>query len=396
MDIHEETYAIKDEIVKWRRELHKIPEVGMDLPKTFEYVKKKLEEFNIGNYTAYKNHSGISVVFGKNEGKTIAIRADMDALAIKEEANLEFKAENENMHACGHDGHTAILLGIAKILKANESELNGRIKLIFQPCEECAPGGAAAMIEDGVLENPKVDAILALHVENKQGVYNNGDVLVGYGSVSAADDPINIKIIGKGGHASTPNLCIDPISVATLLINNLQYILTREINQTVPTVITFSSIQGGRNSNNIIPDTVEIKGTVRNTDNETRKYVLQRIKEIVAGVTKLMRADYELNFDGGCPAVVNDKKMVDMFLKSAKNILGEKNVHIIDDCNMGAEDAGFFFEKIPGCYFRLYNPMAFEDGVIYPAHNSKYLMDDSVLYKGAAVMVQNAVNYLNN
>jgi len=395
MDILAQVHALSDEIVKWRRDLHRIPEIGMVLPKTFEYVKKKLDEFNI-EYTTYENHSGISAVLGKKEGKTIAIRADMDALAIKEETNLDFKSENDNMHACGHDGHTAILLGIAKLLKKNEDKLNGKVKLIFQPSEEIGPGGALAMIEDGVLENPKVDAMLALHVDSKLDAYKNGDILVRYGSMSAAEDPINIKIIGKGGHASTPNFCIDPISIATLLINNIQYILTREVNQTIPTVISFGSIQGGRNSNNIIPDIVEIKGTVRNTDNEIRKFLLQRIEEIVAGLTKIMRADFELDFYGGCPAVINDNTMVDILLKSSRKILGENHVHILNDYNMGAEDAGFFFEKIPGCYFRLYNPVAFEDGIVYPAHNSKYMMDDSVLYRGAAVMLQAALDYLES
>lgn len=395
MDALAQALAINNEIIKWRRDLHKIPEIGMILPETFEYVTKKLNEFNI-EYTTYNNHSGISAVLGKKDGKTIAIRADMDALEIKEETNLEFKSENDNMHACGHDGHTAILLGIAKILKENEDRLNGKVKLIFQPSEEVGPGGALAMIEDNVLENPKVDAMLALHVDNKVGDYKNGDVLVRYGSMSAAEDPINIKIIGKGGHASIPNMCIDPISVATLVINNIQYILSREVNQTIPTVISFGSIQGGRNSNNIIPDIVEIKGTARNTDNEIRKFVLQRVEEIVSGLTKIMRADYELDFYGGCPAVINDKTMVDMFLKSSRKILGESSVHILNEYNMGAEDAGFFFEKVPGCYFRLYNPSPFEDGSVYPPHNSKYIMDDSVLYKGVAVMLQSAIDYLDS
>ncbi|EKQ58082.1 MULTISPECIES: M20 family metallopeptidase [unclassified Clostridium] len=395
MNILAQAQALSDEIIKWRRDLHKIPEIGMVLPKTFEYVKKKLDEFNI-EYTTYENHSGISAVLGKKDGKTIAIRADMDALAIKEETNLEFRSENENMHACGHDGHTAILLGIAKILKENEDELSGKVKLIFQPSEELGPGGALAMIEDGVLENPKVDAMLALHVDSKIGEYKNGDVLVRYGGMSAAEDPINIKIKGRGGHASTPNLCIDPISVATLIVNNIQYILTREIDQTMPTVISFASIQGGRGSNNIIPDIVEIKGTVRNTDNEIRKFVLQRIEEIVSGLAKIMRADFELDFYGGCPAVINDKNMVDIFIESAKKILNEDEVHILNDYNMGAEDAGFFFEKVPGCYFRIYNPAAFEDGIVYPAHNSKYMMDDSVLYRGTALMLQTAIDFLNH
>jgi amidohydrolase len=394
MNISREVLNINNELITWRRDLHKIPEIGMILPKTFEYVINRLKEMDI-EYSTYENHSGICAVLGKKEGKTIAIRADMDALEIKEETNLDFKSENGNMHACGHDAHTAILLGVAKILKRNEEELSGKIKLIFQPSEECAPGGALAMIQDGVLENPKVDAMLALHVDNDSEKCKNGDVIVKYGSVSAFEDPINMKIIGKGGHASTPNLCIDPISIATLVINNIQYILTREIKQTVPTVISFSSIQGGRNSNNIIPDVVEIKGTLRNTDVETRKFVLKRIEEIVSGLTKIMGADFELNFDGGCPGVVNDTDMVDMFIKSSKKIVKEGEIHIAEDCVMGAEDAGFFFEKVKGCYFKLYNPVAFEDGIVYPLHNSKYIMDESVLYKGVALFLQSAIDYLS-
>lgn len=394
MNIINEALEINDELIKWRRDLHKIPEIGMVLPKTCEYVKSRLEEMGI-DYVTYENHSGICAVLGNKEGKTIAIRADMDALEIEEETNLDFKSENGNMHACGHDGHMAILLGTAKIFKKNEDLINGKIKLIFQPSEECAPGGALAMIEDGVLENPKVDAILALHVDNYTGNCKNGDVIAKYGSLSAFEDPINIKIIGKGGHASTPDLCIDPISIATLIINNIQYILTREIKQTIPTVISFSSIQGGRNSNNIIPDVVEIKGTARNTDAQTRKYVVKRIEEIVSGLTKIMRADYELNFDGGCLGVVNDDEMVDRFIESSKKILKEDEIQIRkNDCLMGAEDAGFFFDKVKGCYFYLYNPKAFEDGIVYPLHNSKYVMDDSVLYKGVALFLQTALDYL--
>lgn len=394
MNILSEALEINDELIKWRRDLHKIPEIGMVLPKTCEYVKNRLEEMGI-EYVTYENHSGICAVLGNKEGKTIAIRADMDALEIEEETNLDFKSENGNMHACGHDGHMAILLGTAKILKKNEALINGKVKLIFQPSEECAPGGALAMIEDGVLEDPKVDAILALHVDNYTPNCKNGDVIAKYGSLSAFEDPINIKIIGKGGHASTPDLCIDPISIATLVINNIQYILTREIKQTIPTVISFSSIQGGRNSNNIIPDVVEIKGTARNTDAETRKYVVKRIEEIVSGLTKMMRADYELNFDGGCLGVVNDDEMVDRFIESSKKILKEDEIQIRkNDCLMGAEDAGFFFDKVKGCYFYLYNPKTFEDGIVYPLHNSKYVMDDSVLYKGVALFLQTALDYL--
>lgn len=395
MNIIEESKNINDKIIMYRRDLHKIPETGMMLPKTAEYVINKLKDLNI-EFITYKSHSGICALIGNKEGKTIAIRGDMDALPIKEETNLTFKSENGNMHACGHDGHTAILLGLAEILKKHENELNGRVKLIFQPCEECGPGGAMAMIEDNVLENPKVDAIFALHTDNKIRKCNNGDVLVRYGSMSAYEDPINLKIKGKGGHASTPNICIDPISIATLIINNIQYILTREIDQTIPTLISFTSIQGGRGSNNVIPDAVEIKGTIRNTDPKTREYVLKRITEIIEGLTKIMKAEYELNFDGGCSGVINDNKMVDRFIKSAEKIMSKDCIHVLNDYNMGAEDAGFLFERVPGCYFLLHNPLAFDDGIIYPAHNSKFMMDDSVLYKGVALFLQCIKDYLED
>ena len=263
MNIIKECKELSSKIINYRRDLHKIPETGMMLPQTAQYVMDKLKQLNI-EFTSYSSHSGISAVIGNKEGKTIAVRADMDGLPIKEETNLSFKSENGNMHACGHDAHTAILLGLAELLKKHEDELNGKVKLIFQPCEECAPGGAMAMINDKVLHNPDVDAMIALHTDNGIREYDNGDVIVRYGSMSAYEDPINLKIIGKGGHASTPNICVDPISTATLIMNNIQYILTREINQTIPTLISFTSIQGGRGSNNVIPDVVEIKGTVRN------------------------------------------------------------------------------------------------------------------------------------
>lgn len=395
MNIIEESKNISSRIIGYRRELHKIPEIGMVLPKTAEYVKSKLKDLNI-DFTTYDGHSGICAVIGSKNGRTIAVRGDMDGLPIKEETNLNFKSTNGNMHACGHDAHTAILLGLAELLKRHEEELKGKVKLIFQPCEECGPGGALAMIEDNVLDNPRVDAMIALHTDNGVRNFKNGDVIVRYGSMSAYEDPINLKIIGKGGHASTPQICIDPISIATLVINNIQYILTREIDATVPSLISFTSIQGGRGSNNIIPDVVEVKGTVRNIDPKVRQFVLKRITEIVDGMSKVMKAEYELDFDGGCSGVMNDRKMVDRFISSAEKIVGKDSIHVLNDYNMGAEDAGFFFEKVPGCYFLLYNPLPFDDGIIYPAHNSKFMMDDSVLYKGAAVFYQTVMDYLEN
>ena len=395
MEIVKELENIKESIIKWRRELHMIPEVGLNLPKTAQYIKDRLSEMNI-DFKTYEKHSGITAVIGKKEGKTIAIRADMDGLPIKEECNLEFKSTTENMHACGHDGHMAILLATAKILKKHEDEINGKIKLIFQPCEECAPGGAEMMINDGVLENPKVDVILALHVDNKARNYKNGDFIVSYKSMFASDDPINIKIEGKGGHASIPNECVDPVAIGNLIVNNIQYILSREVNHTIPSLISFCGITTSTVSNNIIPDLVEIKGTTRNVDNNVRKYVLKRIEELAVGMSRLMKADCTVDFEGGCPPVINDYDLVEQFIKSAKSIFNKDEIHLIDEYSMGAEDAGFFFEKIPGCYFLLYNPKAYEDGIVYPAHNSKFMMDDSVLYRGAAAFIKTAIDVLNS
>lgn len=390
----EEAKAISDEIIAWRRKLHQIPEIGLVLPQTADFVQKRLTEMEI-SYTTFPNHSGIVALIGKKPGKTLALRADMDGLRIGEEADFDYRSQNENMHACGHDAHTAILLGAAKLLKQHENELNGQVKLLFQPAEE-GPGGALPMLEDGVLENPKVDAILALHMDRKLHNFSckNGDIIVKYGNSSAADDQVNITIIGKSGHGSEPHRCIDPIAVATLVVNSLQYIISREISPFSPCVITFGTMIGGHGAENIIPNTVELHGTIRNQDLATRSFVFQRIEEIVKYMTKAMRADYKLEFLNGYPPTKNDQERVDAFLTSARKILPEESIHISTEESMGGEDAGFFYQKVPGCFFRLYSALPFSDGEIYPGHSSRFVLDDSVLYRGTALFLQNAIDYL--
>ena len=385
---------IAEEITGWCRDLHRIPEIGLNLPKTAAYVTARLDEMGI-SYQLFERHSGIVVLLGKPTGKTIALRADMDALPIKELVESDYKSENEYMHACGHDAHTAMLLGVAKILKTHEDELNGQVKLLFQPAEE-GPGGAAPMIEDGVLENPKVDAILALHCDRTPGMgYQNGDMLVKYGNITAADDQIDIRIFGKGGHGAQPHLCVDPVAVAALVINNLQYIISREVKPGKAAVITLATVQAGRGAENIIPDEVYIRGTVRNSDMETRAFVFQRIDEILKGTCMAMRADYELKFDYGYPPVFNEQSMTDGMIATAKNLLGDDKVKLYTEQAMGGEDAGFFYQKVPGCFFRLYNPAPFADGEIYPGHNARFVLDDSILYEGTALLAQGAVDFLN-
>jgi amidohydrolase len=388
-----ESLKLKEDIMKWRRDLHQMPETGLYLPRTAEYVKRHLDEMGI-EYITFKGHSGIVALIGKrDEGKTIALRADMDALEIKEEVDLPFKSQNDKMHACGHDAHTAVLLGVAKLLKDSESKLNGCVKLIFQPAEE-GPGGAQPMIKDGVLEKPDVDAIMAMHVFNFDKSVKVGSVAVGYNTIFASDDQLSLKIKGKGGHGASPHECVDPIVVAAHVIIALQSIVSREVKPSDPAVVTIASMTAGRGTTNVIPDLVEILGTIRTLDLKTRDFVLKRIEEIVAGVTSGFRADYEIEFFNSYPPLINSKEMVDKFIESAGKVVSEDYIKIMEESQMGGEDASFFFEKVPGTYFFL-NTTNEQNGEVYPLHNSKFQLDDSVLYKGAAVFVQAAVDYLN-
>lgn len=386
-----EALKLKDTIVNWRRDLHKFPETGLILPKTAAYVMSRLDEMGI-SYKTYPNHSGIVGLIGNGKGKTIALRADMDGLKLSEETNLPFKSENDNMHACGHDAHTAILLGAAKILKQNEDQINGTIKLLFQPAEE-GPGGAEPMVKDGVMEDPKVDAIYALHVVNHKDM-PAGAISFNYKAMYAADDQVYIKIIGKGGHGSQPQQCIDPVVIASQVIIGLQQIVSREVSPFIQSVITIASVNIGRQTTNIISDYAEILGTIRNTNLETREYVLQRIEEIVAGITKGFRAEYELKYFDSYPPVINSKELTEKFVESAKKVIPAEHIFDKQDSSLGGEDAAFFFEKAPGTYFRL--NVAKKDGSeIYPNHNTKFDIDDSKLYIGTALLTQTVTDLLN-
>ncbi len=383
--------TIANEITQWRRELHQIPECGLLLPQTANYVQSKLQGWGIPYHT-YQRHSGILAVLGKPGSKTIAIRADMDGLRLKEETGLPYASKNDNMHACGHDAHTAILLGVAKLLKEQEHLLNGQVKLIFQPAEE-GPGGAPYMIKDGVLDG--VDAMLALHC-SRDPDHKPGDIAVRYGNMNAADDQAYLTIYGQGGHGASPHQCVDPVAISALVLTALQQIVSREIKPSTPAVITFATVQIGRGAENIIADSAFLKGTVRTPNYEVREFVLTRIREVVEGITAAMRGRCELEFKDGYPPLINDDKMVDRFLASASKLMPQENIHILPEGSMGGEDCAFFFEKVPGCFFRLEVAAPHTDGVVYPGHNSKFCIDDSLLYKGTGLFIQAVLDYLND
>lgn len=384
---------IQQEIVAWRRQLHKMPELGLILPKTADFVKGKLDEWGI-KYTTFTDNSGIVALIGKEGGRVLALRRDMDGLPIKEETGLDYASENDNMHACGHDCHTAMLLGTAKILKENESRLKGMVKLFFEPGEE-GPGGAAPMIAGGCMENPHVDAIYAMHVGAAGEGMKIGDITLHYGDVTAADDQFDLYIKGRGGHGAAPHMCVDPVVVATTVIQTFQTIVSREIDPTEPCVITVATLQAGRGAENIISDTCYMRGTVRNANMKNRDYVLKRMEEVVKGICMAMRADYDFKLDYGYLPVVNEKEMTDRLISSAQKVLGEEGVHVGGKQQMGGEDAGFFYQLVPGCFFNLCCTTKHSDGVQYPGHNCKFTVDDSRLYKGTAVFVQAVLDYLN-
>jgi len=383
---------IAEEITAYRRELHKIPELGLNLPMTRAFVTSKLDEWGI-DYQTYEGHSGVVATIGKCTDKVLAIRADMEALPIKEEIESEYMSTNENMHACGHDAHAAILLGTAKLLKENEDQLKGTVKLFFQPGEE-GPGGAAPMIADGCLQNPDVDAIFALHVGQKLPGVENGGIMVKYGDITAADDQFDLTVIGKGGHGAAPHMCIDPITVATQIINTLQTIVSREVSPNTPAVITVATLQAGRGAENIISDTCYMRGTIRNANMEMREYVLNRVQEVIKGICMAMRADYEFKLGYGYEPVTNETQMTDILINAAKGIVGD-NIIIYNEQTMGGEDAGFFFQRVPGCFFNLNVGAPAPDGVYYPAHNSKFNIDDSLLYLCTAIFLQATMDYFD-
>lgn len=391
MDIVEKARETESYIVNCRRILHQMPEIGLKLPETSAYVAGELKKMDI----EIRENVGVSGIVGLIKGgegkKTIALRADMDALPIKEETKLEFASKNGNMHACGHDAHTAILLGVAKVLSENKNEINGNVKLIFQPAEE-GPGGARLMLDDGAFENPKVDAVLGLHVGNLGNSSKAGTITVCYDNMMASLAKFTVRLIGKGCHGAYPQTGVDPVVMTGYFLSSLQSIVSRETAATDSAVITVGKINGGQ-ACNIIPESVELEGSVRAVDRNTRENILRRIEEIAKGISETMRGNYEFNCKLGYPPVINDEKFTKMFVNSARKIISEENIAVMNKPSMGGEDMAYFLEKVPGTFFFLNNPKAV-DGKFYPHHNSKFDIDESYLVTGAALLIQGTLDYL--
>lgn len=393
MDTLQLAKEISKEVIKWRRDLHQIPEVGLQLLKTSKYVANRLDEMGIEYRENVGGISGIvGLIRGGQEGNTIALRADMDALPVKEETGLSFASTNENMHACGHDAHTAILLGAAKILQEHREELKGNVKLIFQPAEE-GPGGAEPMLKDGAFENPKVDAVLGAHVGNIAPGLDKGEIYLNTENMMACLDDFRITFKGIGSHGAYPHQGVDPVTMTSYAITSIQEILSRELEPTQPAVITVGKIQGGT-AYNVIPGQVHVEGTARAVDEDTREYIAKRIGEIAENVAYGFRGEVEYDYHFGYPPLVNDKEFTERFKISAEKILPKEKVRTMEKPVMGGEDFAYYLGEAPGTFIFISTPKAV-DGKYYPHHNSKFDIEEDCLEIGVALFVQGAYDFLS-
>ena len=396
MDFLKEAKAMEQELVENRRWLHGHAEVAFDLTETKAYVRAKLEE--MGYSPADCGKTGLVVtVGGKRPGKVFLLRADMDALPIPEESGEEFASENGAMHACGHDLHTAILLGAAKLLKAHEEEISGTVKLMFQPAEEIFEG-AKDMIASGVLENPKPDAALMLHVTAAIPMPAGMFIVCAPGVSAPAADYFTIRVQGKGCHGSAPQNGIDALTAASHILLALQEIHARELAPSEEAVLTIGTFHGGTASN-VIADSAELGGTIRTYDEKTRAYLKERMTVIAESVAQAYRAEAAVEFGSGCPTLVNDGDLAKQIRESLAGLLGQRMVLNAADLGGmrggGSEDFAYVSQQVPALMLALAAGEP-SKGYAFPQHHPKVRFDESVLPIGAAAFAHAAVGWLEN
>jgi amidohydrolase len=369
------------EFIDVRQHLHAHPELSYQEFETSKFVQAKLNDLGIP-YEIKATTGVVGLIKGKNPGKRIvALRADMDALPIKEENNVPYRSKNEGvMHACGHDVHTTCLLGAAKILNNTKDEWEGTVKLIFQPGEEKNPGGASLMIRDGVLNDPTPSSIFGLHVHPGLAV---GKMSFRSGKVMASADELYFTIKGKGGHAASPHLCIDPILIASHLIISLQQVISRNNNPHNPSVLSITAFNGGTTTN-VIPNEVKLKGTFRAMDEEWRFKAHELIRTMTTNIVQSMGGEAELLIDVGYPSVYNNESLHDATWQKAIQYVGAQNVETTEK-RMGAEDFGYYTQQIPGCFFRL-GVMNEAKGITSGVHTPTFNIDESAIETGMGMM----------
>lgn len=393
MEFRKDIEEILPGVVADRRHLHEHPELAFEEYETSKFVAERLASLGVDDLKTGVGGTGVTGLIrgGKGDGKVVMVRADMDALPILEENDVEYKSTKPGvMHACGHDAHTAMLLGLTRLLMDVRSEFAGTVKVLFQPAEEVPPGGAIGMIEDGALENPRVDAVLGLHVSSETQA---GKIGMRSGSGSASSDRFRITVQGKGGHAASPHEAVDPVVIGSQIVLAFQTLVSRETNPIDSAVISTTAFIAGE-AFNVIPDTAELRGTVRTLDQDVREHLEKRLTEIATGIGKAGGADVVVDYIRGYPGIVNDPDMTDLVRNAAIASVGEENV-IESPVSMGGEDFSYFSLERPGCFFNV-GTRNEERGIVWGHHHPRFDVEEEGMSAGIATMGNAVLAYLDS
>jgi amidohydrolase len=386
--VKEKIAEMKDWLVETRRTIHMNPELGFEEVETSRLIAGYLEKFGLQVKTGMAKTGVIGLLKGGKPGKTVAIRADMDALPMEEANQVPYRSKVKGkMHACGHDAHVTILLGVARLFSSMGNQVQGNIKWVFQPAEE-GGGGGRVLTEEGVLENPKVDAIFGAHLFPDLKI---GRVGIHEKEGLAATDRFVIKMIGRGAHGAYPHLSRDPIAAVGHLITQVHTIVSRNISPLDSAVITVGKVTGGT-AFNIIPDEAEILGTVRSLSQNVREELKSRMEQVTQGVAKSFGIDYDFDFQYGYPALINDPEMSRLVAAACTKGIGKENVEFIRP-SMGGEDFAYYLQKVPGSFFRL-GCRNEEKGIVNPFHSSRFDIDEDVLPFGVEIFARIIDEYL--
>lgn len=381
------------EVIGIRRHLHQFPELSFEEKATGQFIANTLAEMEIPHQHGWAENGVVAIIQGKNpDKKTIALRADIDALPIQEANEVAYKSQHEGiMHACGHDVHTASLLGSAKILHQLRHQFEGQIKLIFQPAEEKAPGGASILIKEGVLQNPAPLSILGQHVHPPLEV---GKIGIKAGMFMASTDEIYVTITGKGGHGATPHQCVDPVLIASHMVVALQQIVSRNSDPTMPSVLTFGYIASQGGANNVIPNTVRLEGTFRTMDEQWRKAAHQKMQKMALAIAEGMGGTCEFNIVVGYPFLVNEEQLTARVRTFAEDYLGKEQVVDLP-IRMTGEDFAFYTQEIPGCFYRL-GVRNEAKNITSSVHTNTFDVDEDCLLHGMGLMAWLAIKELEH
>jgi len=387
MSYLEEARTIYEEMIENRRYLHANPEVGYEVPNTSNYVKEQLKSYGYEPQELIEN-SVIAMLGDETKGKTLLLRADMDALPIVEDSGLDFASTNNYSHTCGHDIHTSVMLAVAKLLKQREEQLEGAIKFVFQPAEELLTG-SQTMVEAGLLENPKVDAALAAHVQPTE----QSGIIINEGTSMTGANNYRMKVKGVGAHGAMPHNGVDAVFIATQIIEAFQFLVTKELDISRSAVITTGGFQSS-GAMNVLPSEVNLEGTMRTFDDDTRQYLKKRMPEVAKSIAKAYRGDVEFEFISNVPPLYNHIEMAQEVRDYAKNILGDEYDIYSMEPVQASEDFAFVSQEVPSVYFNM--GMKRDDVDAYPVHHPKVIFDEEMMPPAVAVFAEAATKWLAN